>query len=154
MPGITEDQALQIVQTLRKIADTVDDYRQDHMSDLGDQQEADLRRAEMSLRKASDQVDNAGINLALDEAQEALSGLGKVTELLKADVSKLADVTKSLQIVTALVQIGTAFAAGNPGGIVSAIGSAVTALSAPAKAAAQSRAAPGGKSGDNAPDGP
>ena len=97
------------------------DYRVAHLSDLGDQQEADLRRAEMSLRKASDQVDNAGINLALDDAQEALSGLGKVTQLLKADVSKLADVTKSLEIVTALVQIGTAFAEGNPGGIVSAI---------------------------------
>jgi hypothetical protein len=151
MPGITKDQALQIAETLRKIADTVRDYRVAHLSDLGDEQEADLRRAEMSLRKASDEVDNAGINLALDDAQESLAGLGKVTQLLKADVSKLANVTKSLQIVAALVQIGTAFAEGNPGGILSAIGSAVTTLSAPAKATAQSGAAPGGKSGGNAP---
>jgi hypothetical protein len=151
MPGITKDQALQIAETLRKIADTVRDYRVAHLSDLGDEQEADLRRAEMSLRKASDEVDNAGINLALDDAQESLAGLGKVTQLLKADVSKLANVTKSLQIVAALVQIGTAFAEGNPGGILSAIGSAVTTLSAPAKATAQSGAAPGGKSGADAP---
>jgi|HubBroStandDraft_6_1064221.scaffolds.fasta_scaffold429370_2 hypothetical protein len=151
MPGITKDQALQIAETLRKIADTVRDYRVAHLSDLGDEQEADLRRAEMSLRKASDEVDNAGINLALDDAQESLAGLGKVTQLLKADVSKLANVTKSLQIVAALVQIGTAFAEGNPEGILSAIGSAVTTLSAPAKATAQSGAAPGGKSGGNAP---
>ena len=142
MPGITKDQALQIAETLRKIADTVRDYRVAHLSDLGDEQEADLRRAEMSLRKASDEVDNAGINLALDDAQESLAGLGKVTQLLKADVSKLADVTKGLEIATALIQIGTAVASGNLSGIASGIESAVTALS-PAKTAAQSGAARG-----------
>jgi len=151
MPGITKDQALQIAQTLRGIAKTVGDYRFAHMSDLSEEGEAGLRNAEMSLRKASEQVDNAGINLALDDAQEALAGLGKVTELLKADVSKLADVTKGLEIATAFIKIGTAIASGNLGGIASAIGSAVAALSAPAKATAQSGAAPGGQSGDNAP---
>jgi hypothetical protein len=150
MPGITKDQALQIVQTLEAIANTVRDYRAAHLSELSDEGEAGLRNAEISLRKASDAVDNAGINLAMDEAQEALAGLGKVTQLLKADVSKLADVTKGLEIATALIQIGTAVASGNLSGIASGIESAVTALS-PAKTAAQSGAAPGGKSGANAP---
>jgi hypothetical protein len=151
MPGVTKDQALQIAQNIRGFAKTIEDYRIAHMSDLSGAQEADLRSAELSLRKASDAVTDAGINLALDDAQESLTRLGKVTELLKADVSKLADVGKAIQIVTALVQIGTAFSTGNLGGVASAIGTAVAALTPPAKAGARTvAAAPGSQSGGGA----
>src|ERR1700691_1016072 len=105
MPSLTTEQAAQIEQTLRGIAETVGNYRADHMGDLSDARQAELRNAETSLLKASEAVNNAELNLVMDDADGAIAGLGKVTALLKADVSKLADVTKGLEIATAFIKI-------------------------------------------------
>jgi hypothetical protein len=153
MPSLTTDQAAQIEQNLRGIAKTVENFRFDHMSDLSDTRLADLQKAETSLLKASEALNTAEMNLVMDDADGAIAGLGKVTGLLKADVSKLADVTKGLEIATAFIQIGTAVASGNLNGIASGIESAVKALS-PAKPTTKSAASSkDGQSEDGAADG-
>lgn len=129
MPNITSDQALQIARTFSGFASTVQNYRFDHFDDLSDLQEANLRNVENSLRTISDNYIDKGINMVLDNIQGALDGLGQVTKLVNTDVKKLDDVNKALQVITVLVQLGAAFATGNPVGIASAIGSSISALS-------------------------
>ncbi len=138
MANITQEQALQIARVFAGFANTVEDYRFTHFDDLNDLQEANLRNVESTLRTISNDFLNMGINLALDDVQSALDGLGSITTLLNNDLKTLQDVNKALQVVGVLMQLGIAFATGNPAGIASAIGSTVTALKATAPAAASS----------------
>ena len=141
MPNITQDQSLQIAQAFAGFANTVQNYRFAHFNALTDLQEASLRNVEATLRATSDNFLDMGINLALDNVQDALDGLSKVTDMINKDLTTLADINKAIQFVGVLVQLGTAFATANPTGIVSALGSAVSALTPDPPAAAAAPAA-------------
>ncbi len=144
MPNLTQNQALQIAQAFSGFANTVEDYRFAHFDALTDLQRASLLNIEGSLRTSSNDFLNMGVNLVLDNVQDALDGLGEVTNLLNHDLAVLADINKAIHVVGVLLQLGTAIATGNPASIVAAIGGAVTALTAavPATAAAPAIAAP------------
>src|SRR5277367_2637465 len=119
MVNIAQDQALQIARTFAGFANTVEDYRFTHFANLDDLQEANLRNMESSLRTTSNNFLNLGINLALDNVQGALDGLGSITTLLNSDLKTLRDIDSALHVVGVLMQLGTAFATGNPAGIAS-----------------------------------
>jgi hypothetical protein len=134
MPNLTQDQALQIAKVFAGFAKTVEDYRFTHFSALTELQQSSLRNIEATLRATSNDFLDKGINLALDDVQFALDKLGEITDTINHDLKTLADVNKALQVVGVLMQLGTAFATGNPAGIVSALGSAVKDLQAAAPA--------------------
>ncbi|MGA3073384.1 MAG: hypothetical protein ABSG56_06805 [Bryobacteraceae bacterium] len=128
MPNPTQDQALQIAQAFSGFATTVENYRFDHSSALSDLQQANLRNVETWLRATSNNFVDMGINLALDDVQDALQGLGAITTKLNEDLKTLADINKAFQVIGVLLQVGTAFATGNPAGIATALEGAVTKL--------------------------
>ena len=130
MPNPTQDQALQIAKAFAGFATSVEDYRFAHFASLTDLQQASLLNLEGTLRSTSNNFLNMGINLVLDNVQNALDGLGQITTLLNKDLKVLADINKAIQVVGVLVQLGTAFATANPAGIASALGGAVTTLTA------------------------
>jgi len=145
MPNPTQNQALQIAQAFASFATSVENYRFEHFANLTELQQASFLNIEGSLRNTSNDFLNMGINLVLDNVQNALDGLGQITTLLNNDLKVLADINKAIQVVGVLVQLGTAFATANPAGIVSALGSAVTTLTAaaaPAAAGAPAASAP------------
>jgi hypothetical protein len=131
MPNPTQDQALQIAQAFSGFATTVENYRFDHAGALSDLQQANLRNVEASLRATSDNFVDMGINLALDNVQDALQGLGTITTKLNADLKKLTDINQAFQVIGVLIQVGAAFATGNPAGIATALAGAVPALTTP-----------------------
>jgi hypothetical protein len=128
MANLTQDQALKIARTFAGFANTVEDYRFTHFVELNDLQEANLRNIEATLRTTSNNFLNMGINLSIENVHSALDGLGSITTLLNSDLKTLQDINKALQVVGALMELGTAFATGNPAGIASAIGNTVTGL--------------------------
>jgi len=72
-----------------------------------------------------------GINLALGNVQDALQGLGVITTKLNEDLKTPTDINKAFQVIGVLIQVGAAFATGNPAGIATALVDAVAALTAP-----------------------
>jgi hypothetical protein len=147
MPNVTQDEALRIAQAFARFANTVEDYRFDHFAALTNLQRANLLNLEGTLRATSNNFLNFGINLALDNVQTALDQLSQVTELINSDLKVLADINKAIQVIGVLVQLGTAFATGSPGGIISALQGAVTdltAAAAPAKTASAAATPSGG----------
>ncbi len=136
MPNATQNQALQIAQAFAGFATSVENYRFAHFAALTALQQANLLNLEGALRNTSNNFLNMGINLILDNVQNAVDGLGQVTTLMNKDLKVLADINKAIHVVGVLVQLGTAFATANPAGIAAAIGSAVTTLTAAAPAAA------------------
>jgi hypothetical protein len=130
MPNLTESQALQIAQDFSGFATAVENYRFAHFDALTDLQESSLRNVETSLRATSNDFIDMGINLALDDVQGALQGLSDVTAKLNKDLTTLSDINKAMQVVSVLMQLGTAFATGNPAGFATALQSAVSTLSA------------------------
>ncbi len=129
MPNPNQNQSLQIAQAFEGFANTVSSYRFAHFANLSEQQLADLIDFEAALRKTSNHFLNVGVNLLLDNVQNALDGLGKITTLLNNDLKTLADINKAIQVAGVVVQLGTAFATANPAGIASALESAITSLS-------------------------
>lgn len=132
MPKLTQNQALQIAKAFSGFANTVEYYRFAHFDALTDLQRASLLNIEGSLRTSSNDLLNMGVNLVLDNVQDALDGLDEVTNLLNDDLTVLVDINKAIHVVGVLLQLGTAIAIGNPAGIVAAIRGAVTALTDPA----------------------
>jgi hypothetical protein len=141
MPNPTQDQALQIAKAFAGFARTVENYRFDHFNALSDLQQANLRNLETSLRAISNSFVDKGINLALDNVQEALQGLGAITTKLNEDLKTLTDINKAFQVIGVLIQVGAAFATGNPAGIATTLGDAVAALTAPPASTAASTGA-------------
>ena len=130
MPQLTKDEALQIAQAFASFAKTVENYRFAHFRDLTDLQEASLRNVENTLRTTSNNFLDLGINLALDDVQGALDSLGGITTKLNEDLTRLTNIDKALQAVGALVQLGTAFATGQPAAIAGALKNTFDTLSA------------------------
>lgn len=130
MPTLTKDEALRIAQAFAGFAKTVENYRFAHFSQLTDLQEASLRNVETTLRTTSNNLLDLGINLSLDDVSDALEALGDITNKLNKDLTTLTNIDKALQVVGALVQLGTAFATGSPPAIVAAFKSTVAALPA------------------------
>ena len=134
MPNLTNDESLRIAQMFRGFATAVDDYRFAHLAELTDSQASGLQKDASTLRKTAGDFVDQGINRAIDDVQAALAGLGQVTDMLKSNLEKLGAIDRALGVVTSLVQLGAAFATGNPGGIASALASTVSALQPAAKA--------------------
>ncbi len=130
MPNPTPEEALQIAQAFAGFAATVENYRFDHASALSEEQQANLRKMETSLRATSDKIADLGINWALDSVQDAIQGLGAITKKVNADIKTLTDINKVLQVIGVVAQVGAAFATGNPSGIATALAGAVSALDA------------------------
>ena len=128
--NLTQDQALQIAQALSGFAKTVETYRFAHFEDLSDLQQGSLRNVETTLRATSNDFLDMGINLTLDNVQDALDDLSEITARLNRDLTTLTDIDKALHVVSVLMQVGTAFATGNPVAIASALGSTVAILPA------------------------
>jgi hypothetical protein len=127
MPNLTSDQAFKVAQALSDLSAAVDDFRFAH-PDLPEPRQDQLRDSADSLRAASDKFADIGINVALDNVQGALDGLGQITGKINNDLTKLADLNKAFQIIGVLVELGTACATANPGGIITAISDTVNAL--------------------------
>src|SRR5258708_30872824 len=98
MSNITQDQVLQIARAFAGFAYTVEDYRFTHFDDLNDLQEANLRNVEATLRTTSNNFLDMGIDLALDNVQSALDGLGHITTTLNNDLKSLQSINNALKV--------------------------------------------------------
>jgi hypothetical protein len=96
MQNPTQGQVLQLAQAFSGFAKSVGDYQYAQFNNLTDAQVTNLQNAEDALRSASLKLADIGINLALDGAQNALSGLGAITAVLKKDLTTIGNINKAL----------------------------------------------------------
>jgi hypothetical protein len=128
MSEITADDALDLAKAFKEAALALGNRQIDDWDALSSADRAMMTQEEFALLDISQRLITSAVGKILDDAQASLDQLKKATAEAKSAVDTIQNTKKIIDIATALITLGAAITVGNPGGIVSALGSLNTAI--------------------------
>ena len=121
----------QIRESRDKLLDTIDNLN-DLLRDKGDDLTAveikEINKATRRLNNAITELNAKAIEGTVKELNRAVDGVRKATINANDALDTIQNIRDAIKIVTALVGLGTAIAAGNPQGIVTAATDVLTTV--------------------------
>jgi hypothetical protein len=129
MPELTEDQARALADEFLKASEAVSDYRSQAGQRLSSDDVLALKSLEHKLANQSDDLTAVAIKLTLQDLQQTVAQIVKITSQAREAIATLNDVRRAISIAANLVALGEAIAAGNPGGVLTAVQNTKNSLS-------------------------
>jgi hypothetical protein len=121
MPELTQEQADQLADDALNLKMAVNAFRNQWFQTLTPGQRDGLQALFVTLGDDVDHLTVVATKLTLVGLQETLRHLREVTNGVNQAVAHLADWRKAITIATALVDLGTAIASGDPSRVLSAV---------------------------------
>jgi len=129
MPELTEDQARALADEFLKASEAVSDYRFQSGESLSNDDVLALKSLQYKLANQSDDFTGVAIKLTLQDLQQTVAQIVKITGQAREAIATLNDVRRAVSIAANLVALGEAIAAGNPAGILAAVQNTKSSLS-------------------------
>ena len=129
MPALSEDQARTLANEFLQSAAAISDFRSREFATLTPEGVLALKSLELKLSNQSDDMTATAIQDTLDNLDQTVKRITKTTTAARAAIATLQDIGKAVTIGASLIALGTAIAAGNPGGILTAIQNTNDAIS-------------------------
>lgn len=130
MSALTAEQADELADLALELKQAVGDFRNRFFDTLTPGQREGLQTLRVQLGDEVDHLTAVAIQLSLVDLQKTLGHLRDVTSGLNDAVAHLNEIRKVITVATALVELGTSIAAGNPGQALGAFENTVTSLKA------------------------
>jgi len=130
LPVLTAEQADELADRALELKQAVGEFRNRFFDTLTPGQRAGLQDLRVQLGDEVDHLTAVAIQLSLVDLQKTLGHLRDVTSGLNDAVAHLNEIRKVITVATALVELGTSIAAGNPGQALGAFENTVTSLKA------------------------
>jgi predicted metal-dependent hydrolase len=121
MPELTEDQARALANEFLKASEAISDYRFQSAESLSNDDVLALKSLELKLANQSDDFTAVAIKLTLQDLEQTVAQIVKITAQAREAIATLNDVRRAISIAANLVALGEAIAAGNPAGILAAV---------------------------------
>jgi exopolyphosphatase/pppGpp-phosphohydrolase len=129
MPELTEDQARALADKFLKASEAVSDYRFQNGATLSSEVVLTLKSLQFKLANQSDDFTALAIKLTLQDLEQTVAQIVKITGQARDAIATLNDERRAISIAANLVALGEAIAAGNPGGILTAVQNTKSSLS-------------------------
>lgn len=120
MAQLTPQQLRQIKLALQKSAQELIQYQAEHDTELSDKEFDKLGDNIRDLTDRSRSISAQSIQGAADEIAESVQKIQEATNKVNQAIKTITNIRRGIRIATALVSLGTAITAGNPGGVISA----------------------------------
>ena len=130
MPELTTEQADELADQALGLKKAVGEFRNRFFDTLTPEQREGLRVLASELGDEVDHLTAMAIKATVAELQQTLAHLREVTNGVNHAVEHLSEVRKIVTVAAALVDLGAALAAANPGSALAALSDTVTALQA------------------------
>lgn len=128
MAKISKSDAIELAKTYKEAAVLLGQFQLDHWDELSATDRRDLTDEEYTLIDFSQNLVTYAMGVLLDEAQASIDDLKNATDQANKALQKIETVKKALTVATALVKLGGAIHAGDPGAIASSIGGVYNAV--------------------------
>ena len=128
MPALTAEQEDELADRALELKQAVGEFRNRFFESLTPGQRDGLQTLRVQLGDEVDHLTAVAIQLSLADLQKTLGHLRDITTGVNNAVAHLSEIRKVITIATAMVDLGTAIAAGNPGQALGAFESAGTSL--------------------------
>ena len=128
MPALTAEQEDELADRALELKQAVGEFRNRFFESLTPGQRDGLQTLRVQLGDEVDHLTAVAIQLSLADLQKTLGHLRDITTGVNNAVAHLSEIRKVITIAAALVDLGTAIAAGNPGQALGAFESAGTSL--------------------------
>jgi cell division protein ZapA (FtsZ GTPase activity inhibitor) len=128
LPALTAEQEDELADRALELKQAVGEFRNRFFESLTPGQRDGLQTLRVQLGDEVDHLTAVAIQLSLADLQKTLGHLKDITTGVNNAVAHLSEIRKVITIAAALVDLGTAIAAGNPGQALGAFESAGTSL--------------------------
>ena len=128
MPTLTEIQADALAQAFRDSSKASSDYLHEQWANLSDEEREVLHQNIYDLLLRADDMEALSGILALDDLQSSLDQIGAAVGSAQDFIRKVANIKKSIGVVTAILSLATAVVAKNPKDIVASLNALKTAI--------------------------
>jgi cell division protein ZapA (FtsZ GTPase activity inhibitor) len=128
LPALTAEQEDELADRALELKQAVGEFRNRFFESLTPGQRDGLQTLRVQLGDEVDHLTAVAIQLSLADLQKTLGHLRDITTGVNNAVAHLSEIRKVITIAAALVDLGTAIAAGNPGQALGAFESAGTSL--------------------------
>lgn len=128
---LTSEQSHELAIQCNAMSGALGDYLMEHLGELTLKQRGQIQDAREELLAWSGKLIKGALQLQLEDLAGTLQRIEGATREVRKAIRRIQAVREAIDVATAVLQLGRAIATGNP----SAIGDALTAASAAARAA-------------------
>ncbi len=119
--ALTEQQALELAGSYKKLAADLADFRLRNWASLEDEEKDELKDRETELLNYSEEFINLTAELILDDLDEVLDEIRQATKKADEIVEQINDIGRAIKIAASVVNLGGAIAAKDPSSIIKAV---------------------------------
>ena len=128
MTKLSKQDAIALAKLFKEAALALGNFQLDNWESLSKSERRDLTDEEYSLLDHSQNLVTYAVGVMLDDAQTSLEEIKQATAKANQAIQSVKNVKKAIEVAAALVTVGAAIHAGNPGGIASAVANVARAI--------------------------
>ena len=114
MPNLTSEQASKIANSLQGIAKAIGEYRKENYIKMSPIQIVSIENLQEQILQQADKLYTESAILVMDDIQNSLATIEKVTAEIQETIKGLQDIQKTIDIATSVLNLGAAILSKNP----------------------------------------
>ena len=114
MANLTAQQVNDIADYLSAMAQVVGEYRYENFENLSASQNQQMKDLKASIVDIADRLYTLSATLVMDDVQEFLAAIDKVTNEMKDTYKTLQNIQKAINVAAAVVTLGSSILSGKP----------------------------------------
>jgi hypoxanthine phosphoribosyltransferase len=114
MPNMTSEQVGRIADSLRIIAKAIGEFRIKNYIKMSHGQIASIESLQEQILQQADNLYTESAILVMDDIQNSLTTIEKVTAEIQQTIKSLQDIQKTIDIATSVLNLGAAILSKNP----------------------------------------
>ena len=121
MPNLTSEQVTSIAKLLNRIANSIEEYRDQNYSRMSSAQRSVIENLRDQILEQSNKLYTESTILVMDEVQNSLAIIEKVTLEMQETYKNLQNIQKAIDVASSVLNLGAAILSKNPTSIAKSI---------------------------------
>ena len=120
-PNLTSEQVTSIAKLLNRIANSIEEYRDQNYSRMSSAQRSVIENLRDQILEQSNKLYTESTILVMDEVQNSLAIIEKVTLEMQETYKNLQNIQKAIDVASSVLNLGAAILSKNPTSIAKSI---------------------------------